>query len=318
MFRQKELKALLEGVDFDVIHFHNVSLLGGPDVLKYGRSLKLCTLNDEWFVCPMHVLWRFDREPCTDRTCLACTLHGRKPPQLWRYTGHLNRAVREVNAFIGPSQFVIDIHHKNGFQPEIHHIPYFLPDTELAKAAQITAPVDISVEPYFLYVGRLEKIKGVQVLIETFRQYKKANLLIAGTGTYEAQLQEMASDLPHVQFLGMLDHEQLRPLYHQAIATLMPSLCYETFGWPVIESLMTQTPVIVPNLGALPELVGATQGGLIYERKEALVEKMETIRTRPELRSELGRRGYLRCLELYSEKRHLDHYHQLITSLQEV
>jgi glycosyltransferase involved in cell wall biosynthesis len=42
--------------------------------------------------------------------------------------------------------------------------------------------MDGSPEPYFLFVGRLEKIKGLQTLIPVFRDYNKARLLIAGTG----------------------------------------------------------------------------------------------------------------------------------------
>jgi glycosyltransferase involved in cell wall biosynthesis len=222
--------------------------------------------------------------------------------------------VKEVDAFIGPSQFVIDVHHKHGFPQPIRRIPYFLPDTELSKALEPVEALEI-VEPYFLFVGRLEKIKGVQVLIEAFRHYRNANLLIAGTGTYRETLEEMADGLPHVRFLGMLDHAKLRPLYQQAIATIMPSLCYETFGWPILESLMTKTPVIVPDLGALPEIVRATQGGLVYDDREGLVEKMEELRGQPEWRDELGRRGYQNALEKYSEAHHIGLYHQLITEL---
>ena len=82
LLKRKQIKSLLEEGDFDVIHYHNISLMGGPDVLKYGEAVKLCTLNDDWFVCAMHVLWRFNRESFTKRTCLASTLHGKKPPQI--------------------------------------------------------------------------------------------------------------------------------------------------------------------------------------------------------------------------------------------
>ena len=57
---------------FDVIHFHNISLVGGPGVLSYGRGLKLYTMNEHWLVCPMHVLWKRNREPCHKPECLRC------------------------------------------------------------------------------------------------------------------------------------------------------------------------------------------------------------------------------------------------------
>src|SRR5262249_17445758 len=74
---------------FDVVHFHNVSLAGGPGVLRYGDGIKLYTTSEHWLVCPMHVLWRYNREPCDEPHCLRCTLAFRRPPQLWRYTGLL-------------------------------------------------------------------------------------------------------------------------------------------------------------------------------------------------------------------------------------
>ena len=55
---------------FDVINFHNISLVGGPGVLTRGDAVKLYMAHDHWLVCPTHVLWRHRREVCTGRECL--------------------------------------------------------------------------------------------------------------------------------------------------------------------------------------------------------------------------------------------------------
>lgn len=316
LLKHAVLQDLLAGEQFDVIHFHNISLLGGPGILRYGDALKLCTLHECWFVCPMHVLWRFDREPCTQRTCLACTLHGRRPPQLWRYTGQRDRDLAHVDAFIGPSHFVEEIYHRHGFPAPIRYLPHFLPDADgSAQAEQAGAPnTPNHGRPYFVFVGRLEKIKGVQVLIDTFRQFHQADLLIAGTGTYEAELRAMAQDLPHVRFLGLLEPARLPALYRHALATLIPSLCYETFGWPTLESFAVSTPVIVPDRGALPEIVGKG-GGLVYTNHVELVEAMAAVQRSPELRAALGAEGYQNYRTHYSEASHLAQYHCLLGEL---
>ena len=49
--------------DFDVIHYHNISLLG-PKILEYGHGIKLYTMHEYWLVCPTHVLFRFNRAAC--------------------------------------------------------------------------------------------------------------------------------------------------------------------------------------------------------------------------------------------------------------
>ena len=97
-FYRKRLRDVLERGAFDVIHYHNVSLLGAPGVLEMGRApVKLYTANEYWLICPTHVLFAFDREACTERRCLACTVHYKRPPQAWRYTGALRRALRHVD-----------------------------------------------------------------------------------------------------------------------------------------------------------------------------------------------------------------------------
>src|SRR5262249_52055310 len=102
------LRRWLDAGAFDVIHYNNVSLLGGPAVFRYGRGLKLCTLIEHWLVCPMHVLWKFDREVCTKPTCYRCTVAGGRPPQFWRSTTLMRNATRHIDAFLGPSLFTID------------------------------------------------------------------------------------------------------------------------------------------------------------------------------------------------------------------
>src|SRR5262249_41637194 len=68
--KSSQLKAILEQ-PFDVIHFHNISLVGGPKVLEYGRGVKLYTLHEYWLICPTHMLFKFDREVCTEQACLT-------------------------------------------------------------------------------------------------------------------------------------------------------------------------------------------------------------------------------------------------------
>src|SRR4030095_7550903 len=113
---------------FDVVNFHNVSLVGGPGLLRYGSGIKLYMAHEHWLVCPTHVLWRHNRELCTGRQCFRCSLRHRRPPQFWRYSSLLERKIRHIDAFISPSQFSADKHREFGFPKPLEVIPYFLPD----------------------------------------------------------------------------------------------------------------------------------------------------------------------------------------------
>ena len=121
LFKIRQIRRVLEG-GHDVIHYHNVSLVGGPGVLKLGRGIKLYTTHEYWLVCPTHVMFRFNRAPCERPLCQACTLSYGRPPQLWRHLGLLRSGCREIDAFISPSRFGIDLHHRMGFEAPMTHI----------------------------------------------------------------------------------------------------------------------------------------------------------------------------------------------------
>jgi len=82
--KARSLAHVLQSRRFDVIHFHNISLLG-PGILslkpKLGETVKVYTTHEHWLVCPTHVLWKFNQEPCTQPECLRCTLQSRRPPR---------------------------------------------------------------------------------------------------------------------------------------------------------------------------------------------------------------------------------------------
>ncbi len=308
--KSAQLKQLLDQ-NFDVIHFHNVSLLGGPGVLSYGKGVKLCTLHDHWFVCATHVLWRNDEEACTKRTCMSCTLTAHRPPQLWRYTGAVERAARNVDAFLAPSEFARGSHLSNGFPAPIRCLPHFLADPQASVSSE-----QVHQRPYFLFVGRLEKIKGVQVLLELFRHFKEADLIIVGNGNYEETLKSAAVGLEHVHFLGRMSSDRLCEYYRQAVAVVVPSLCYETFGLVPLEAFSTATPVIVNDIGALPEVV-KDGGGIVYRSEDELVAAMKKLLNNSQLRKEIGLQGLANFRTNYSEDKHIERYLNLIKELKE-
>jgi len=307
-----EIRKLLSRKKFDVIHYHNVSLLG-PEVLrlepKHHNCLKVYTMHEHWLVCPMHMLWKNNDRLCDKPECFRCTLKFRRPPQWWRYTKLLKNCAATVDVFFSPSRFTRNMHHERGFVRQIEHLPNFVPASDLC-------PNDFDVpphpRPYFLFVGRLEKIKGLQTVIPLFRDHPHADLLVAGAGEYESELRRQARGLENIRFLGSLGQLELRRYYRHAIAAVVPSVCYEVFALVVLEAYRERTPVIVHGLGALEELVEESQGGFTYRTSDELLEAMQRLRTDRELRGTMGDYGYKAYMERWNEDVHLDRYLQLL------
>jgi glycosyltransferase involved in cell wall biosynthesis len=311
--KARALRRIFDNSRFDVVHFHLMTLFGPASLAFGGDAVRLYTMHDHWFVCPMYDLWKQNRELCEERDCLRCTLSYGRPPQLWRYTDLLERELDHVDLFLAPSASTILQHQRRGFTRPIRQLPYFFP-LATATAPPSGEPVEgpRPGRPYFLFVGRLVRLKGVHTLIEAFRRYSAADLLIAGDGVYGEELKRQAAGLDHVRFLGRVHPDRLRGLYAGAIALLVPSLVYETFGFITLEALAQRTPVIATSLGAVGEVAAASGGGIIYRSEDEMLAAMERLRTSPELRDELGQRGYAALVNRWSEEPHINLYMELI------
>ena len=309
--KRKQIDDLLHSRAYDVIHFHNVSLLG-PRIfeIQSPAAVKMATTHDHWLVCPMHVLWKFNSRACETPDCLRCTVQGKRPPQLWRYTGLMADSARHVDQFVSPSKFTAAMHAERGFPEKVAHLPYFIDRVDRDWQQPGPRPQEA---PYFLFVGRLEVIKGVQTLIELWRTNGlEYDLLIAGTGTYESDLRTLAGTNPRIKFLGALPQSKLGALYFHAMAALIPSITYETFGMINIEAFARKTPVIARDLGALTEVMEDSGGGFIYRSDEELLDAMGKIAANPTLRAELGEKGYEAFIRDWTREAHLVRYFDFI------
>lgn len=287
VFHKARLNELLGPGKFDVIWHHNASLVGGPGLFGLGdpNAVRIYEAHEHWLVCPTHVLWKENRELCEQRACLKCQISYKRPPQPWRWTGKLHREARHIDAFIAKSQFSRDKHRAFGFAPEMEVVPYFLPDMP-----PITGQAAPHPRPYFLFVGRLEKIKGVQDIIPAFSGSADdgPDLVIVGGGEFEAELRAQGAGMERVHFTGRLEPEALPAWYSNARALIVPSLCYETFGIILIEAFRGGTPVIARRLGPFPEIV-AEGGGLLFENEAELRAAITELGTDPARRDGLAR-----------------------------
>jgi glycosyltransferase involved in cell wall biosynthesis len=314
LLKSKKIRKILEK-GFDVIHYHNISLVGGPAVVRLGEGIKLYTMHEYWLVCPMHVLFRFNRAECKQRSCFLCSLSYKRPPQLWRYFKSLDRIKRHVDMFIAPSRFCMEKHQEMGFNVSFAPIHNFVPLPENASG-KIDRDVSKTEQPrYFLFVGRLEKIKGLQTLIPLFRRYTKAELWIAGKGRYEAKLKRLAKDIGNIRFLGYQQGQNLDALYRQAVAVIIPSLCYEISSMVIPEAFTHRTPVIARKLGGMPEIIQESSAGILFETENELLHAIDTLVEKPTYRQELGECGYKAYLQNWSTQAHLKQYFELIGNI---
>lgn len=128
------------------------------------------------------------------------------------------------------------------------------------NATALFSPAPMPENKVLLYVGRLEKIKGVQVLLDALpsvrEEHPDATLVIAGAGPYEPALRAQVKLLgldDVVHFVGQVGREQLYEAYKAAAALVVPSLWPEPFGKVGIEAMSVGRPVVASDVGGMSE-----------------------------------------------------------------
>lgn len=150
-------------------------------------------------------------------------------------------------------------------------------------------------EKLVLLVGRLVYEKGFQVALEALptliENVGNVRFLIAGSGTHEEELKELAKKLglmEHGTFVGWIGDDVLHSLYKIADLTVVPSI-YEPFGLVALEAMASGCPCIVADTGGLREVVPSESVGLRFQSRdpESLARMAERVLTDPELRDRL-------------------------------
>lgn len=224
----------------------------------------------------------------------------------------LHRASKCVDRFLAPSEFVASTLAEHGFDYPVDYLPNFTAD-DLAVTAR---PSQSSPKPYIFYAGRLEPIKGLSWVINAWERIPDVDLVIAGSGMQQAELQEMAASNPRVKFLGRLPRTSLGQWYTDALASIVPSIGYENCPLACLESFSCRTPVLGFCQAGVKELIDKSHGGLLYKTPEQLKTAVQWLRDDPLLRARLANNGFQAWEANWNERSHLNQYYKIIERVQ--
>ena len=148
-------------------------------------------------------------------------------------------------------------------------------------------------------VKSLEPTYGVDVLLHAFsllrQDHANTRLIVVGSGSQLAQLKDLSVKLgiqEDVEFVGAVPHAEVPSWLNRFDIYVAPSRS-ESFGVAVLEASACALPVVVTNVGGLPEVVMADQSGLVVpsEDPDALRDALASLVASPSLRERLGRFG---------------------------
>src|SRR2546430_7931450 len=299
---------LVESVRPDVIHYHNLSLLGLDLIDVPSSALKMYTAHDYWVRCPRNDLFKFNRRLCDKPTCLTCLTISGKPPQLWRYRPDGLKPFDALDVAVAPSDS-LEAMTAPSLRAPVVHIPNFAPDP--TPSGQASSPGD-----YYLYVGRLEFYKGIPELANAASQYRGPHrFVVVGKGKQAAVLEAARGRSAPLVMHGWLPAAERDATYARARALLLPSIWYENAPLVAFEALAWGTPLLCSDTGALPEtLHGGVCGRTIRPTPEGILQGIEQFEAEegPSRQRGSARTAYE---TFHSPPKYLEQYHRLIEAM---
>ncbi len=196
-------------------------------------------------------------------------------PIVWKYfTNYLN----QLGAVVTPSRASARMLQAHSVRQSITPISCGIPNGLLnankvgIQSAGIYRPHNEN-EPLFLYVGRFDPEKKVDVLIKAFAQIQdtSAKLLLAGSGACQKSLRELVTKYhlqKRVSFLGKVERSEIAALLAASDIFIMPGDS-ESLSIATLEAISMGKPVIAADAMALPELVQPGWNGLLFKAGDA-------------------------------------------------
>lgn len=304
--RPAEVAAAARRLGADVVHVHNALPLFGPRALRAARSAGAATvlhLHNFRLYCAIGVAYR-DGEPCH-----RCRGRDTLPGLRLRCRGgaveaatyaaglalHQPALLAAADRLLVPSAAGLRALAGHGLPAgRADVLPHHLP------AGAFVARSRAGEGEYALFAGRLVEEKGADVAIVAARA-AGFPLAIAGAGPDEARLRALAAGAD-VRFLGRLGPEAMAAARAGAALALVPSRSEEMGGYVVLEALAAGLPVLVSDLGGLPELV-EPESVLAPRDVDAWAAALRALAADPGRRAALGERALARARERFGEDR---------------
>ena len=266
----RRIRSLLEREQYDIIHLHEPMAPILPlTVLEYSNTVNVGTFH-----------------ACRNRQ----HLYKMSRPVIKRWRSRLHGSIAVSPAAL---RYV-----SGAFPGEYEIIPNGI-DVDHFSQRAAPWPQYQDGKTNIIFVGRLEKRKGLRYLLEAFGQLKwdmpNLRLLVVGPGNPDKDSYHVLSsqNLQDVEFVGRVPYEDLPRYYASADIFCSPATGGESFGIVLLEAMAAGKPVVASDIEGYRGVMQHGQQGLHFQNKnvESLSTQLETLLRNSEQRRAMGERG---------------------------
>ncbi len=297
----KKIGKVLDDFKPDIVHMNNINFQLTPSIIYSvkKRNIPLVqTVHDYQMICPNHLLYSFNEAKPCDRcingskwNCLKynCIHNSKIKSLLGVIEAKLYSSLKtykKVDLYICPSKFLENklLNASSIYSGKTFTIHNFIEKNNIIEKTD-------SQNSYIVFVGRLSKEKGVELLANTAKLLPDVNFVVCGNGPDN----EYLKNIPNVTLKGFVAGKELADLVANAKILIAPSVCYENNPLSILESHSMGVPVVTMNYGGMAELVEDGKTGVLASSTtpESLAEAVKKC---------LGNTKYYETLKTNCEK----------------
>ena len=220
--------------------------------------------------------------------------------QIQARMAHIRTLCESVSLFLAPSRFLREQFVAFGLPPEkiLFHECGLQTDTlRPAPKARVPQRTRGKRPLVFGYIGVVDPVKGVQLLVEAFQTLPQAELrLYGGEAAYasypdEKRFRSRLASSARIRCMGRYEQHELGRILAEVDVVVVPSIWYENAPLVIREAFLAHTPVITADFGGMREWVTDGVNGLLFEPRNIadLRQKMRRFITEPDLVARLSR-----------------------------
>jgi len=312
-----EIAALIKKEKPDIAHFHNIWYLISPSAYYACKDAGVPivqTLHNFRMFCANGLLLRNEKpcEECVGKVPWRGLLHGCyrdsrffTAPVVFAEWFHLMRDTWQtaVDAYITLTEFG----KKKFIQCGLPEKKIFVKPNFLSDPPNFLSPP----QQYVVFIGRLSKEKGVNILIDALKHLNTFTLKLIGDGPLRPELEKQIEDKKlgeKIEFTGRMRRAECMELLKRSCCLIMPSVCYENFPMAIVEAFACGKPVVASRLGVMADIIEDKKTGLLFNPGDPLdlAEKIGWMVENKEAAGDMGRNARTEFENKYTADRNFD------------
>ena len=273
----REIKRIIREQQIDVVHVHNTLNLVSPAVYYAALSCKVPvvqTIHNFRLLCPGATFYRDGHicEECVQKGLRCSVKYGcYRGSKIQTLVCALSTWIHRMTGVYGKLNYICLTEFNKEKLLGLKQIKF---DRVFVKPNFVSTKLDKIVpmqerEDRFIFAGRIDKLKGVDILLEAWKLMgeEAPKLIICGTGPMEAWCKDyiQKNNLSSVDMLGFVPNEEAKKLIANSRALILPTQWYEGFPMTIVEAYSVGTPVVGSNMGNVGSVIHAGITGEVFQ-----------------------------------------------------